>query len=94
MVHPKALERGVEPTPRAYVRCYILESLMLKLRTSLSCLISLEVDEETSVGHLLEHGPGRSARGPIRRCAVGRGAGATSPPYPIAGWAVISADAS
>jgi adenylate kinase len=29
---------------------------MLKLNTSLSCLISLEVDEETSIGRLLERG--------------------------------------
>jgi adenylate kinase len=38
------------------VQSYILEGLMLKLNTSLSCLISLEVDEETSVRRLLERG--------------------------------------
>lgn len=42
--------------PRTYVQCYILEGLMLKLNTSLHCLVSLEVDEEISVKRLLERG--------------------------------------
>jgi adenylate kinase len=42
--------------PRTYIQCYILEGLMMKLSTSLSCLVSLEVDEETSVRRLLERG--------------------------------------
>lgn len=42
--------------PRTYVQAYILEGLMLKLNTSLNCLISLEVDEETSVQRLLNRG--------------------------------------
>ncbi len=40
--------------PRTYIQCYILEGLMIKLNTSLSCLISLEVDEEESVKRLLK----------------------------------------
>jgi len=42
--------------PRTYVQCYILEGLMNKLNTSLSCLISLEVGEEESVQRLLKRG--------------------------------------
>lgn len=42
--------------PRTYVQAYILEGLMIKLNTSLNCLISLEVDEEDSVNRLLERG--------------------------------------
>jgi adenylate kinase len=42
--------------PRTYVQAYILEGLMIKLNTSLNCLISLEVDEEESVKRLMERG--------------------------------------
>jgi adenylate kinase len=42
--------------PRTYVQAYILEGLMIKLNTSLNCLISLDVDEEDSVTRLLERG--------------------------------------
>lgn len=42
--------------PRTYVQAYILEGLMLKLNTSLDCLISIEVDEEESVVRLLNRG--------------------------------------
>jgi adenylate kinase len=42
--------------PRTYVQAYILEGLMIRLNTSLNCLISLEVDEEDSVIRLLERG--------------------------------------
>lgn len=42
--------------PRTYIQAYILEGLMIKLNTSLNCLISLEVDEEESVHRLLERG--------------------------------------
>lgn len=42
--------------PRTYVQAYILEGLMIKLHTSLSCLISLELDEEIAVTRLLERG--------------------------------------
>lgn len=40
--------------PRTYIQAYILEGLMLKLNTSLDCLISLEVPEEVSVQRLLK----------------------------------------
>jgi adenylate kinase len=42
--------------PRTYVQAYILEGLMLKLHTSLTCLISLGVPEEVSVQRLLNRG--------------------------------------
>ena len=42
--------------PRTYIQAYILEGLMIKLNTALNCLISLEVEEETSVHRLLERG--------------------------------------
>ncbi|MDA3890531.1 MAG: adenylate kinase [Salinivirgaceae bacterium] len=42
--------------PRTYIQAYILEGLMIKLNTSLNCLISLEVEEEESVTRLLERG--------------------------------------
>ena len=42
--------------PRTYIQTYILEGLMIKLNTSLNCLISLEVDEEVSVSRLLNRG--------------------------------------
>ncbi|HVO13205.1 MAG TPA: adenylate kinase [Vicinamibacteria bacterium] len=54
--HPEANGFLFDGFPRTYIQCYILEGLMLKLSTSLSCLVSLEVDEETSVRRLLERG--------------------------------------
>lgn len=42
--------------PRTYVQAYILEGLMIRLNTSLNCLISLEVDEDESVKRLLKRG--------------------------------------
>ena len=42
--------------PRTYIQAYILEGLMIKLHTSLNCLISLNVPEETSVNRLLNRG--------------------------------------
>lgn len=42
--------------PRTYIQAYILEGLMLKLDTSLNCLISLDVPEEESVRRLLNRG--------------------------------------
>ena len=42
--------------PRTYVQAYILEGLMIKLNTQLSCLISIEVEEEESVNRLLDRG--------------------------------------
>lgn len=42
--------------PRTYIQAYILEGLMLKLHTSLNCLISLNVPEEESVRRLMNRG--------------------------------------
>jgi adenylate kinase len=42
--------------PRTYIQAYILEGLMLKLHTSLNCLISLGVSEEESVQRLMKRG--------------------------------------
>lgn len=42
--------------PRTYIQCYILEGLMLKLNTQLTCLISMNVPEEISVTRLLKRG--------------------------------------
>jgi adenylate kinase len=39
--------------PRTYIQAYILEGLMIKLNTSLDCLISIEVKEKESVKRLL-----------------------------------------
>lgn len=42
--------------PRTYIQAYILEGLMIKLNTTLNCLISLEVDEEEAVKRLVIRG--------------------------------------
>jgi adenylate kinase len=42
--------------PRTYIQAYILEGLMIKLNTSLNCLISINVSEEESTRRLLERG--------------------------------------
>jgi len=42
--------------PRTIIQAYILEGLMIKLNTSLNCLISIEVPEEESVARLLNRG--------------------------------------
>ena len=42
--------------PRTYIQAYILEGLMIKLNTSLNCLISLNVPEEESVKRLMNRG--------------------------------------
>ena len=42
--------------PRTHIQSYILDGLMIKLNTSLNCLISLEVSEEVSICRLLERG--------------------------------------
>ena len=54
--HPEANGFLFDGFPRTYVQCYILEGLMNKLNTSLSCLICLEIDEEESVARLLKRG--------------------------------------
>ncbi len=40
--------------PRTYMQAYILDGLMMKLNSSLHCLISIQVDDEISVKRLLE----------------------------------------
>jgi adenylate kinase len=42
--------------PRTNIQAYILEGLMIKLNTSLNCLISIEVPEDESVARLLNRG--------------------------------------
>jgi len=42
--------------PRTYIQAYILEGLMIKLNTSLNCLISIDVHEEESTRRLIERG--------------------------------------
>ncbi|HRP02852.1 MAG TPA: adenylate kinase [Candidatus Kapabacteria bacterium] len=42
--------------PRTYVQAYILEGLMLKLNTSLNCLIDIDIPEEEAVSRLLHRG--------------------------------------
>ncbi len=42
--------------PRTYIQTYILEGLMIKLNTTLNCLISINMDEEVSVQRLLNRG--------------------------------------
>jgi len=54
--HPDANGFLFDGFPRTYIQAYILEGLMLKLDTSLNCLISLQVPEEESVARLLNRG--------------------------------------
>lgn len=42
--------------PRTIIQAYILEGLMIKLNTSLNCLISIEVPEDESVSRLINRG--------------------------------------
>jgi len=42
--------------PRTLIQAYILEGLMIKLNSSLSCLISIEVPEDVSVERLINRG--------------------------------------
>lgn len=42
--------------PRTLVQAYILEGLLLKMNTSLSCMISLEVSEKTLIQRLMDRG--------------------------------------
>jgi len=42
--------------PRTLVQAYILEGLLLKLNTSLSCIISLDVPEDELIQRLLDRG--------------------------------------
>ena len=42
--------------PRTYVQAYILEGLMLKLNTSLTCLINIDLPDEVCINRLLNRG--------------------------------------
>jgi adenylate kinase len=42
--------------PRTYIQAYILEGLMIKLHTSLNCLINIDVSEKESIKRLLLRG--------------------------------------
>jgi adenylate kinase len=42
--------------PRTIIQAYILDGLMIKLNTSLNCLISIEVPEDESVARLMNRG--------------------------------------
>jgi adenylate kinase len=42
--------------PRTFIQAYILDGLMIKLNTSLSCLINLQISEDESVRRLLKRG--------------------------------------
>ena len=54
--HPGANGFLFDGFPRTYVQAYILEGLMLKLNTSLTCLLSLNLPEEVCVERLLNRG--------------------------------------
>ncbi len=54
--HPDAKGFLFDGFPRTYIQAYILEGLMLKLNTSLTRLISLDVPEEESVKRLTNRG--------------------------------------
>ncbi len=54
--HPDSNGFLFDGFPRTYIQAYILEGLMLKLHTSLNCLISLNVPEEESVRRLMNRG--------------------------------------
>lgn len=54
--HPESNGFLFDGFPRTYIQAYILEGLMLKLNTTLTCLISLNVSEEESVARLLNRG--------------------------------------
>jgi adenylate kinase len=54
--HPDSNGFLFDGFPRTYIQAYILEGLMLKLNTSLTCLISLNVPEDESVRRLLKRG--------------------------------------
>lgn len=54
--HPDSNGFLFDGFPRTYIQAYILEGLMLKLHTSLDCLISLKVPEEVSITRLAKRG--------------------------------------
>ncbi len=55
-MHPKSKGILFDGFPRTLVQAYILEGLLLKMNTSLSCMLSLEVPEQELIDRLLERG--------------------------------------
>ena len=51
--HPDSNGFLFDGFPRTYIQAYILEGLMIKLNTSLNCLINLDVPEKVSIDRLL-----------------------------------------
>ncbi|MFC2113813.1 adenylate kinase [Bacteroidota bacterium] len=54
--HPESNGFLFDGFPRTYIQAYILEGLMIKLNTSLNCLINLDVPENVSISRLLKRG--------------------------------------
>ncbi len=54
--HPAANGFLFDGFPRTAIQAYILEGLMTKLHTSLTCLVSLAIPEDISVERLLKRG--------------------------------------
>jgi adenylate kinase len=54
--NPQAAGFLFDGFPRTFIQAYILDGLMMKLNTSLNCLINLQIPEEVSVSRLLERG--------------------------------------
>jgi len=54
--HPRANGFLFDGFPRTTLQAYILEGLMIKLHTSLTCLINLSLPEEVCVERLLKRG--------------------------------------
>jgi adenylate kinase len=54
--HPDSNGFLFDGFPRTYIQAYILEGLMIKLNTSLNCLINLDVPEKVSIDRLLNRG--------------------------------------
>lgn len=54
--NPQAAGFLFDGFPRTFIQAYILDGLMIKLNTSLNCLINLQIPEEVSVSRLLERG--------------------------------------
>ncbi len=54
--HPDSNGFLFDGFPRTYIQAYILEGLMIRLNTSLTCLINLRVPEAISTRRLIERG--------------------------------------
>jgi len=54
--NPQAAGFLFDGFPRTFIQAYILDGLMIKLNTSLNCLINLQIPEDVSVSRLLDRG--------------------------------------